>query len=87
MKISAPQNDRLNLIFVKDINIKCSYFDWLKNYDLKCKFMIFSPVANLMHHLLGYHLDFFLFFIFINPLSFESYCCIIKSVFLRREHK
>ena len=50
LTLSAPQNDRLNLI---------SYFNWLKNYDLKCKFMIFSPVANLMHHLLGYHLDFF----------------------------
>jgi hypothetical protein len=29
---------------------QCSYFDWLENWDLKRKFMIFSPVANLMHH-------------------------------------
>ena len=54
---SASQNDRVHLIFVKDINISfsrfsrsSSYFDWLKNYNLKLKFLIFSPVANLMHH-------------------------------------
>ena len=49
----APRKDRLNLIFVKDIKFQCSYLDWLKNYNLKLKFMIFSPVANLMHHSLG----------------------------------
>ena len=46
--LSAPQNDCLDLAFVKEI--QCSYSNWLKNYDLKRKFMIFSPVANLMHH-------------------------------------
>jgi hypothetical protein len=44
--LSAPQNDILNLIFVKDINISVPILD----YDLEFKFMIFSPVANLMHH-------------------------------------
>ena len=29
---------------------KCSYLHWYKSYNMKCKFMIFSPVANLMHH-------------------------------------
>ena len=29
---------------------QCSYFNWLQRCDLKRKFMISSPVANLMHH-------------------------------------
>ena len=29
---------------------KCSYLHWHKNYNIKRKFMISSPVANLMHH-------------------------------------
>ena len=46
--LSAPQNHCLNLIFVKDI--EPIYSNWFKNYNIKRKFMIFSPVANLMHH-------------------------------------
>ena len=52
--LSAPQNNRLNLIFVKDIDISVHILIGPKNYDLKCKFTIFSPVANLMHHPLHY---------------------------------
>ena len=44
--LSAPQKDGLNLIFVKDINIIVH----ISSCDLKRKFMICSPVANLMHH-------------------------------------
>ena len=29
---------------------KCSYLHWHKSYNIKRKFMIFSPVANFMHH-------------------------------------
>ena len=33
---------------------KCTYLHWHKSYDIKRKFMIFSPVTNLMHHPLFY---------------------------------
>jgi hypothetical protein len=46
LPLSLPQNDRLCEVY----KYQFSYFDWLKNYNLKHKFMIFSPVANLMHH-------------------------------------
>ena len=42
--------------FCERYRYQCSCFNWLKNYNLKCKFMIFSPVANLMHHPLHYTL-------------------------------
>ena len=48
--LSVPQNDRSEPCFCKRYKYQCSYFDWLKNYDLKGKFIIFNPIANLMHH-------------------------------------
>ena len=48
--LSVPQNDRSEPCFCKRYKYQCSYFDWLKNYDLELIFMIFSPVANWMHH-------------------------------------
>ena len=36
--------------FCERYKYQCSYLNWLKNYNLKHKFMLFSPVQNLMHH-------------------------------------
>ena len=36
--------------FCEKYKYQCSYINWLKNYDLKRKFVIFRPVPNLMHH-------------------------------------
>ena len=47
--LSEPQNDRLESNFCERYKYQCLYFNWLQSYDLKCKFMIVSPVANLMH--------------------------------------
>ena len=48
--LSAPQNDRPEPYFCERYGYQCLYFNCLQSYDLKCKFMIGSPVANLMHH-------------------------------------
>ena len=78
---SAPQNDRLEPYFCERNEYQCSYFNWLKNYDLKCKFMTFSPVANLMHHPLYMYLIFLLSFFqrIANQLDSESISAHPKS--------
>ena len=40
-------------LFCKRYKYQCPHFNWLKNCVLKHKFMIFNPVANLMHYPLG----------------------------------
>ena len=43
---SAPQNDVMHLIFVKD-RLKCLYPNWFKSNNI---FMIVSQVTNFVYH-------------------------------------
>jgi hypothetical protein len=69
---------------------KCLYLHWHKSYNIKHKFMTFSPVENLMHHPLHLYLQVqkwnwilnFYYWHFLITSIFEPFCLVEVSLFI-----
>ena len=61
--------------FCEIYQCQCSYLNWFKRYDIKYKFVIFSPVANIGHQsLLAF------WFLMSKPLFFSGHRNVCRSL-------